>query len=105
MGKRSRPRPVHLAEKLLRIRLALGLSQPEMHKRLGLEDDVEYTTISKYERDKNEPPLHILLRYARLARVLMEDIVDDELDLPDKIPGNARHQGVKRKSASGKSKR
>lgn len=100
MGKGSRPKPKRLAEKLRGIRLTLGLSQPEMHRRLGLEDDVEYTNISKYELGRNEPPLTTLLKYARVAGVHLEDIVDDELDLPDKLPGKVRYQGIKRTSKS-----
>lgn len=105
MGKGSRPKPERLAEKLRDIRLALGLSQPEMHRRLGLEDEVEYTNISKYELGRNEPPLTTLLTYARVACVHLEDIVDDELDLPAKLPGNVRYQGIKRKPASRKARR
>jgi transcriptional regulator with XRE-family HTH domain len=90
-----RRRPKRLAEKLLQIRTALGLSQQEMLRRLGFENQIDYTTISKYELDKNEPPLDILLQYARAAGVHMEDIVDDELNLPDKLPGNVRYQGLK----------
>ncbi len=67
MGKSSRPKPERLAEKLREIRLALGLSQSEMHRRLELEKDVEYTNISKYELGRNEPPLSTLLKYARIA--------------------------------------
>jgi len=102
MGKGSRPKPERLPEKLRDIRLALGLSQPEMHRQLGLEDEVEYTNISKYELGRNEPPLTTLLRYARLAGVHLEDIVDDELDLPERLPGNVRYKGIERKSASRK---
>ncbi len=97
-----RRRPKRLAEKLLQIRNALDLSQPEMLRRLGFEDRIDYTTISKYELDKNEPPLDILLQYARVAGVHMEDLVDDELDLPAKLPGNITHRGLKRKSTSRK---
>jgi transcriptional regulator with XRE-family HTH domain len=97
-----RRRPKRLAEKLLQIRNTLGLSQPEMLRRLGVDDQIDYTTISKYELDKNEPPLDILLKYARVAGVHMEDIVDDELDLPAKLPGNIRYQGLKRKPMSRK---
>ena len=98
MGKSSRPKPERLAEKLLAIRLALGLSQAEMHRRLGLEDEVEYTNISKYELGRNEPPLNTLLKYARIARVHLEDIVDDELDLPERLPGKVSYQGIRRTS-------
>lgn len=97
MGKSSRPKPERLAEKVREIRIALGLSQAEMHRRLGLDDQVEYTNISKYELGRNEPPLFILLEYARAARIHLEDLVDDELDLPVKLPGNVRYQGLRRK--------
>jgi transcriptional regulator with XRE-family HTH domain len=76
-----RPRPKHLAKKLLQIRLSLGVSQGEMVKRLGVQDLIHYTTISKYELDKNEPPLVILLAYARLVGIPVEQIIDDELEL------------------------
>jgi transcriptional regulator with XRE-family HTH domain len=52
-----------------------------MVKRLGVQDLIHYTTISKYELDKNEPPLAILLAYARLAGIPVEQIIDDELEL------------------------
>ena len=97
-----RIRPTRLAEKLLQIRNALGLSQSEMYRRLGVEDLIPYTRISRFELDQLEPPLPVLLQYARVAGVAMEDLVDDELDLPAKLPGNVRHQGIKRKSPSRK---
>ena len=104
MGKSSRPRPVRLAEKLREIRLKLGFSQPEMHRRLGLEDEVEYTNISKYEIGRNEPPLTTLLKYAHLAGVHLEDIVDDDLELPSKLPGTVKYEGIKRKTRRTKPK-
>ncbi|HEX5886892.1 MAG TPA: helix-turn-helix transcriptional regulator [Pyrinomonadaceae bacterium] len=82
-----RPRPRRLAEKLLQIRFSLGLSQKKIVKSLGVENQINYTNISKYELNKNEPPLGVLLAYARLAQVHLEEIVDDELDLPRKLPG------------------
>ena len=77
----SRPRPKHLAKKVLQVRRSLGISQGEMVKRLGVQELIDHTTISKYELDKNEPPLAILLAYARLAGIPVEQIIDDELDL------------------------
>ena len=87
----ARPRPRRLAEKLLQIRFSLGLSQKKMVKFLGVEDQINYTNISKYELNKNEPPLEILLAYARLAQVHLEELVDDDLDLPRKLPGPFDH--------------
>ncbi len=98
----ARPRPKRLAEKLKQIRLALALSQQELHRRLGVEENFPYTRISDYELDKNEPSLTTVLAYARVAGVHMEDLVDDELDLPAKLPGTVRYQGLKRRPTSRK---
>ena len=96
----ARPRPARLAEKLLQVRNALGLSQTDMLRRLQAEDQIDYTTISKYELGKNEPPLMILLQYARVAGVPTEVLIDDELDLPEKLPGPTDHAEIRRKFAS-----
>ena len=94
--------PKRLAEKLRQIRLALGLSQTEMHRRLETDETILYTRISDYELDKNEPSLMTILTYARAAGVHMEDLINDELDLPAKLPGNITYRGLKRKSTSRK---
>jgi transcriptional regulator with XRE-family HTH domain len=84
MARKPRPKSIRLPEKLVQIRLALNLSQNEMLSRLGL-DRLNRTTVSAYELGTGEPPLPILLKYARLAGVCMERLVDDDLDLP-KLP-------------------
>lgn len=86
MGKTARERPERLAEKLKQIREDLGLSQNEMLVRLGLEEKLSRTAISGYELGTSEPTLLTLLKYSRLAGVHMEDLVDDELDLPKHMP-------------------
>ena len=93
-----RPRPMRLAEKLLQIRTRLGLSQTQMLERLGFSDTMHYGRISEYEQDKREPNLITLLAYARAASVHLEDIVDDELELPRRLPGNVNYRGISRKS-------
>ncbi|HEX8502917.1 MAG TPA: hypothetical protein VF659_20200 [Pyrinomonadaceae bacterium] len=87
----ARQRSERLAEKLLQIRLALGFSQTEMLKRLGVEEMIVYNRISDYELGKREPPLPILLRYGRLAGVCVDVLIDDELDLPAALPAKAQH--------------
>ena len=94
-----RPRPERLAKKLLQIRTGLGLSQTQMLERLGFSDSMHYGRISEYEQDKREPALITLLAYARAASVHLEDIVDDNLELPRKLPGNASYRGITRKSS------
>ena len=93
-----RPRPLRLAEKLLQIRNGLGLSQTQMLERLGLSDTMHYGRISEYEQDNREPSLITLLASARAASVHLEDIVDDDFDLPRKLPGNVNYRGISRRS-------
>lgn len=95
-----RQRPERLGEKLRQIRLTLGLSQSELLRRLDAEDLIAYNQISGYETGQREPPLQILLRYARLASVPTEVLIDDELDLPEDLPGPTHHEEMKRKFAS-----
>ncbi|HEY9405063.1 MAG TPA: helix-turn-helix transcriptional regulator [Pyrinomonadaceae bacterium] len=88
MGAAARIKPKHLAGKLRRIRLALGLSQSDMLKRLGYAGVIKYHRISNYELGTGEPPLPVLLEYARLAGVSTDVLIDDKLNLPDKIPAS-----------------
>ena len=99
MGRASRPKPIHLAEKLRGIRVALGLSQDEMLERLGSSEGLFRSSISGYELGTREPPLPILLRYAQVAGVWIDVLVDDELDLPPKLPSVPKSEGIKRKPA------
>jgi transcriptional regulator with XRE-family HTH domain len=80
MASLRRKQPRRLARKLLAIRNGLGLSQTEMARRLDL--DKAYTVISAYERGTREPDLITLLRYARLAGVTVDVLIDDKMGLP-----------------------
>jgi transcriptional regulator with XRE-family HTH domain len=98
MGRATSLRPERLPEKLLTIRLTLGLSQTEMLRRLGLEDKLWYTQVSGYELGRSVPPPQVLLQYARAANVYVEALIDDELDLPAKLPSVKKHEGVRRRA-------
>jgi transcriptional regulator with XRE-family HTH domain len=47
-------------------------------------DVLGYKRISDYELGKNEPPLSVILAYARLAKVSTDVLIDDRLTLPKK---------------------
>ncbi len=91
MGTKPRAMPERLADKLREIRLALGLSQGEMWARLGVQDLIVAKQISAYELGKREPPLVVLLAYARAANVIVDVLIDDALDLPAKLPAKKKH--------------
>jgi len=96
----SRTKSARLGEKLLQIRLALELSQGGMLERLGFSEELFRSNISQYERGTREPHLPMLLAYARAANVYVEALIDDELDLPDKLPSRAKSEGVMRTAAA-----
>ena len=87
MGSARRPTPARLAEKLLQIRLRLGLSQSQMLRSLGdTKTKIHASHLSEYESGKREPPLTVLLQYARAADVPVEMLIDDRQDLPKQLP-------------------
>jgi transcriptional regulator with XRE-family HTH domain len=100
MGQASRTTPERLAEKLIQIRLTLDLSQNELIRRLGLEDELTQARISAYERGVREPPLLVLLVYARIAGVYVDVLIDDDLELPLKLPARPTSEGTKRRNVS-----
>lgn len=84
-----RPKPDRLAEKLLAIRKHLKLSQTEITRQLDLP---RHALVSAYELSVREPNLMHLLRYARLANVSLESLIDDKMNLRF-----AEHDGRARK--------
>jgi transcriptional regulator with XRE-family HTH domain len=91
MGRSRRLQPERLALKLFRVREALGISQAAMVELLA-QPKLHPAHVSGYERGEREPPLPVLLRYARLAGVCLDVLVDDELDLPTKLPAKPKHK-------------
>jgi transcriptional regulator with XRE-family HTH domain len=92
MGTRPRAKPKHLPAKLLAIRQKLGVSQSQLARLLNLDKGV--ARISEYENGIREPDLIVLLNYAKLARVSMDVLANDnrELIFPKrwKRPRNAK---------------
>jgi transcriptional regulator with XRE-family HTH domain len=97
MGVTRRMRCKHLPTKLRQIRDALDLSQRELLRRLGFQDHFERQNVSSWERpsddpDNTEPPLPVLLAYAREVGVRVEVLIDDKLKLPKELPVKKRHK-------------
>jgi len=60
-------------------------------KRLNVEGKkIVASQISEFETGKREPSLIVVLQYARLANVCADILIDDKLDLPDKIPAKPK---------------
>ncbi len=92
MGQTSRRKPSKLGEKLLHIRLALGYSQNGMIKHLGLTGQLSQSNISGFERGVREPSLLVLLRYARVAGVYADVLLDDSITMPKKLPASPMYE-------------
>lgn len=91
MGKASRAKPEKLAVKLASVRRQLGLTHEELINKLDSPNIPLYrASISQYESGKAEPPLPILLKYARLANIYVEVLIDDNISLPHKIPAQVK---------------
>jgi transcriptional regulator with XRE-family HTH domain len=79
VGQRRRAKPKRLAEKLLAIRQKLGVSQSQLAKLL--EFDKGTARISEYEYGVREPDLMTLLNYAKLARISLDILANDNREL------------------------
>lgn len=86
MGQSRRPQPTRLAHKLRQVRTLLDLSQEQMADRLKhVKSPPQPGHISEFESGKREPSLLVLVAYARITGVLVDQLVDDKLDLPTKL--------------------
>lgn len=91
MGTSRREQPVRLALKLKQIRIGLGLTQEQMVERLkGVKSPPRPGHISEYEQGKREPSLPVLLIYAKSAGVSTDMLIDDDLDLPIRLPARSK---------------
>jgi transcriptional regulator with XRE-family HTH domain len=100
MGSARRPHPKQLAAKLFKIRRCLNLTQEEMAKRFdNIPSPPQPAHISRFENGIREPSLLMLLAYARVAGIPMEALVDDDIELPNKLLGQAR-KGIRGRSNS-----
>lgn len=79
----ERHAPKRLGEKLLKIREAFGDSQTTFLERLENPEAITQKSISGYERGEREPPLLILLKYAKLANISTDILIDDSLEIPN----------------------
>jgi len=50
---------------------------------LRLPWDYSMTRISEYEHGMREPNLIVLLHYSKAARISMNDLIDDEVEIDD----------------------
>ena len=62
-----------------------------MPRQLKLEGKFSRTSISNHEAGDREPPLHVLLRYAQIAGISLDVIIDDELGSLARLPTVAKH--------------
>lgn len=93
MGTDIRIKPQRLAEKLKHIRKTLGLTLEAMAEKLAIPKITLYRgTVHNYESGDREPPLPILLQYARLANVYVDVLIDDDLKLPDRLPAPGKRR-------------
>jgi hypothetical protein len=64
---------------------------------MGLEKDLLREEISDFERGKRVPPLPVLLAYGRITKLYVDALIDDEVDLPERLPAASKSAGVRRR--------
>lgn len=102
MGRSHRPKVKRLAYKLREIRRQLDLTQDQMIARLDCSDiRLHAASISQYESGEREPPLKVLLQYARAAALAVEMLIDDDLDLPERLPIITGHEWIMKRVRMG----
>lgn len=79
------------------IRDEMNLSQNDLLKQIDFESIFDRSTISHYESGEREPPLPVLLSYAKLANIYVDVLIDDEVDLPEQIPSRKKSCGTSKK--------
>ena len=97
MGTRHpRPQPERLAEKLYQLRILLGYTLEEMAQALVRvkKSPPDKSYIHRFEAGTREPSLLVLLEYSRVAKVPVEALIDDDIDLPTKLPRAAKQIGI-----------
>jgi transcriptional regulator with XRE-family HTH domain len=97
MGSAARRKPKRLAEKLLEIRVGLGLSQNGLIRQMGFSDDLTQAQISMFERGIRQPGLLVLAAYAKAANVYLDALITDDVDLPRRLPADSKSEGIKRR--------
>ena len=95
MGKAPSYKPARLGEKIVEIRRQLGLSQNGLIRYLGLSDYLFQGDISAYELGNRVPDLRTLLFLSQAAGVYVDVVIDDALDLANKLPANPKSKGLK----------
>lgn len=72
------PFPKSLPKKLKAIRQRLKLTPAQIARKVGAKTGAE---ILDYEEDEDELPVSVLLRYAKLAGIPVENLIYDDRDL------------------------
>jgi len=82
---RRQERPERLAEKLVRIRAKLGLSQTGMSAALERQGvKVRASSVALYELGLRVPGLLTIVAYAEIAGLSTDKLINDKLDLSAK---------------------
>lgn len=103
MGTARRAIPKRLPSKLRSIRELLNLSQEQLIekiKELGLAGKLDRSYVSGWESGKREPTLEVLLHYSELAGVWVNVIIDDDVDLPSRLPCSPMHAGIRSRNVN-----
>jgi transcriptional regulator with XRE-family HTH domain len=76
-----------------------------MLKHLDFHEELFPSNVSQYERGARVPSLPVLLAYARAANIYVDALIDDELEIPDRLPSQTKSEGIRRAASRGNKSR